>query len=135
MDTLWFVLFVAALGALWWFAYRIDPHYASKDGTRFLCMGQELVDHQPSGRRKEVRVTVLDDGSLVCATRRFGRRNGRRWAVTAKATTPPKKKAVFVLRQFDEDGWAPEQMTISMPEHSRVVPVLEAAQAKRAQSS
>ena len=131
VDALWFVLFVVVMAGLWWLAYRTDPHYSSKDGSRFLCHGQELVDGQASGRRKETRVTVLPDGVLLCTQKRYMRRNEAQWAIVGKSPQPPKGKAVYLARQFENGAWLPPMMSLSMPAKSRVVPVLDAAMARR----
>lgn len=131
MDVVWFVLFVAALLGMWWLAYRMDPHYSSKDGRRFLCHGQVLTHGLPDGRRKETRVTVLDDGTLLCTTKRFGRRTDERWALIGKSSTPPKRKQVYLAREFDDTGWQDAQIALTIPEKSRVIPVLDEAMARR----
>ena len=131
MDAVWAVLFLAAMGGLWWLAYRMDPHYSSKDGRRFLCHGQQLTHGLPDGRRKETRVTVHDDGTLVCTTKRFGRSTHDRWAIIGKSTTPPKSKDVYLVRQFDDDGWMDDQYALTIPSKSRVIPVLDEAMARR----
>jgi hypothetical protein len=131
VDFLWFVLFGVVMAGLWVVAYRIDPHYSSKDGTRFLCHGQQLVDGQANGRRKETRVTVLPDGVLLCSQKRYMRKSDARWAIVGKSQTPPKNKAVYLVRQFQDGKWLAPQLSLSMPAKSRVVPVLDAAMATR----
>ncbi len=131
VDFLWFVLFGLVMAVLWWIAYRIDPHYSSKDGTRFLCHGQELIDGQANGRRKETRVTVLPDGALLCSQKRYARRKDEQWAIIGKSQTPPKNKEIYLVRRFQDGAWLKEQLSLSIPASSRVVPVLDEAMAKR----
>jgi hypothetical protein len=48
-DALSFVLFVAVLVALVWFGWRYEPHWSSKDGTRFTARTRPLLidNHAP----------------------------------------------------------------------------------------
>jgi hypothetical protein len=131
VDILWFVVFGVVMAAMWWLAFRMDPHYSSKDGSRFLCLGQELVDGQANGRRKETRVTVLPDGVLLCSQKRYARRSEARWAIVGKSQTPPKKKEVFLVRQFDDGKWLAPQLALTIPANSRVIAVLDDAMARR----
>jgi len=131
VDILWFVLFGAVMAGLWWFAFRMDPHYSSKDGTRFLCHGQEMIEGQANGRRKETRVTVLPDGVLLCSQKRYARRNDAQWAIVGKTHDAKRHKDVYVARQFKDGKWLPQQLTLSIPSKSRVIPVLDDAMAKR----
>lgn len=132
VDIVWFVGFAAVMAGLWWFAYRMDPHYSSKDGTRFLCNGQDLIDGQPFGRKRETRVMVEHDGVLVISQKKLVRRTKARWALVAKSPEPPKGKAVYVARQFDNGKWLDDTMTLTMPAKSRVVGVLDEVLQRRA---
>lgn len=131
VDIVWFVGFAAVMAGLWWFAYRMDPHYASKDGTRFLCNGQDLIGGQPFGRKRETRVMVESDGVLVISQKKLVRRTKARWALVGKSPDPPNGKAVFVARQFDNGKWLDDTMTLSMPAKSRVVGVLDGVLQRR----
>lgn len=131
VDVVWFVLFFGAMVGLWWLAYRIDPHYSSKDGRRFLCHTQAITHGLPDGRRRETRITVLDDGTLRCSTRRLGKRTDDRWALIGKSDQPPKRKQVFLARQFDDQGWKDAQLALTIPEKSRVIAVLDDALRRR----
>lgn len=126
VDVVWFLLFVAVMGGMWWFASRIEPHYSSKDGTRFLCNGQEIVDNEPFGRKRETRVTVMPDGVLNVSQKRRLRRTNERWALVGKSPEPPKGKQIYLLQQFADGKWLPDQMSLHIPAKSRVVPVLDA---------
>jgi hypothetical protein len=131
VDYVWIVLFMAAMAGLWWLAYRIEPHYSSKDGRRFLCTAQEVEGGEPTGRPKETRVIVMDDGALHCTQKKMMRRSGALWVLVGKSPTPPKRLEVYVAQQF-EDGRATQgQLALRVPSKSRVVPVLDAALSRR----
>jgi hypothetical protein len=125
VDIVWFLLFAAFMGGLWVLAYRMEPHYSSKDGERFLCNGQEIIDGQPIGRKRETRVLVLSDGVLNISQKRRMRRTNERWALIGKSPEPPKGKQIYLLQQFNDGKWLPEQMALHIPSKSRVVPVLD----------
>lgn len=127
MDVVWIALFVAVLVGMWWFAYRMDPHWSAKDGTRFLCMAQLVLGNQPSDRFRETNVVVLPDGTLHVTRKRLARRQKSMWRLVGKGDTPPKGKVVFLARQVS--GGVEQQhelLALKIPEKSRVVPVLEA---------
>lgn len=125
MNVVWVLLFFAVMGGAWWLAYKIEPHYASKDGTRFLCTAQEIVEGRPMGRARETRVVVLDDGILHCSQKRAMRRSGSLWAIVGKSPTPPKRLEVYVAQELHDGHALPNQLAIRVPSKSRVVPVLE----------
>jgi hypothetical protein len=131
VDTLWIVLFFAVMAGLWWVAYKIEPHYASKDGKRFLCTAQEIVEGQPAGRARETRVMVLDDGVLHCSQKRGLRRNGSLWALVGKSPSPPRRLQVYVAQELLDGHALPNQLAIRLPAKSRVIPILEQLLADR----
>ncbi len=125
-DVLWVVGFVALIGGLYYAAFRVDPHWVSKDGQRFICHGQ-LVDQYGNTLQnwREYRFEVIDDKRI------FGRRRSRWtrsaqgvWRVAAKSDNPPRKREVYLLTSAESDNT--DQMAIRMPASSRAVPVLEA---------
>jgi hypothetical protein len=125
VNTLWIVLFFAVMAGLWWVSYKIEPHYASKDGKRFLCTAQEIVGGQPAGRSRETRVMVLDDGVLHCSQKRGLRRNGALWALVGKSPSPPRRLQVYVAQELLDGHALPNQLAIRVPANSRVIPILE----------
>jgi hypothetical protein len=131
VDAFWIVLFFAAMAGLWWVAYKIEPHYASKDGKRFLCTSQEIVEGQPAGRTRETRVLILDDGVLHCARKRGLRRDGGLWALVGKSPSPPKRLQVFVAQELLDGHALPNQLAIRVPAKSRVIPLLDEILAER----
>jgi hypothetical protein len=123
------VLALAGCAALWYVAYRIEPHYASKDGRRFLCIGQWVSAHgDPEGRKREVRIIVLPEGQLRMDVKRRMRHTFSVWSIEGKAVEPPPRRAVYVLRGNAVGGT--QRMTIQLPSKSRAVAVLDEALAK-----
>ena len=125
IDALWIVGFVAVVGGLYYLAFRIDPHWASKDGHRFICHGQ-LVDRHGNTLQnwREFRFEVIDDMRIRARRRsRWTRRNVGVWRVAAKSDNPPKNREVYLLTSA-ESGIT-DQMAIRLPASSRAVAVLE----------
>jgi hypothetical protein len=131
VNVLWTVLFVTVVAAMFWGAYKIEPHYASKDGLRFLCNAQELADGEPLTRHKEIRVAVLPDGSLHCSQKEKLRRTRSAWTLVGKSPDPPRNLEVYVAQQFDAGHSLPGQLALRIPKKSRVVPVLDKILADR----
>jgi hypothetical protein len=126
IDALWIIGFVAVVGGLYYLAFRIDPHWASKDGRRFICHGQ-LVDRHGNTLQtwREFRFEVIDDKRIRGRRRsRWTRRNEGVWRVAAKSDNPVKKREVYLLASAESDNT--DQMAIRLPASSRAVPVLEA---------
>jgi hypothetical protein len=125
VDALWIIGFVAVVAGLYYVAYRVDPHWASKDGRRFVCHGQ-LVDHYGNTLQnwREYRFKVLDhDRILARRHSRWTRRNEGVWLVAAKSDNPPKNREVYLLASAD--GGNTDQMAIRLPASSPAVAVLE----------
>ena len=125
-DVLWIVGFVAVVGGLYYAAFRVDPHWVSKDGQRFVCHGQ-LVDHYGNTLQnwREYRFEVIDDERIFARRRsRWTRRNASVWRVAAKSDAPPKSREVYLLASAESGNT--DQMAIRLPASSRAVPILEA---------
>lgn len=123
-DVLWTVGFVVVLVGLWYVAYRMDPHWVSKDGERFISNAQ-LMDHHGNtlGGWKEYRFEVLPDGSIASRRRsRWVPKDERLWRVRAKSEDRSPKKALFLFAETDPSG---DMIAVRMPASSRAVPVLE----------
>ena len=125
VEVVWILLFVLVMGAMWWFAYHLEPHYSSKDGRRFLCTAQEMEGGEPLGRVRETRVLVLPDGLLEISQKRMMRRKHSCWVIVGKSPNPPKKMQVY-LAQLRADGQKiPSFIALRLPAKSRCVPVLD----------
>ena len=122
------LLIVAALiaGLMYYAAFKIEPHWVSKDGRRFLCTAQPVTTSgEAEGRAKETKVLVLDDGALQLEQRRAMRRRlSEMWKMVGKSPDPPRKREVYLLRHRD-DLQAMDLMAIRVPSNSRAVPILD----------
>ena len=69
-SVLWVVGAVVVCLGLLYVAYSIEPHWVAKDGRRFLATS-EIVDRHGTtvGRRREVRGSICDDGTVVLGKR------------------------------------------------------------------
>lgn len=110
-----------------WLAYRIEPHWVSRDGQRFLTVAQELDQWGlPVGRRHEVRVRIDDEAdTLVLSRRSLLRPSQSNWVIDAKVPAPPKGRVVYVLKQVTAEPVI-GQTALRLPNHSKVIPSLDA---------
>ena len=134
VDILWLLLLVGLVGGLWFVAYKIEPHWASKDGTRFMCTSQSIWGDHSVGKNKETHVAVTDDGLLLVQEKRLFKRERAYWQLVGKSDSPPKGKQVYVAvpRDSSRDPHGLTQMTIYIPNKSRAIPVLEELLEERA---
>jgi hypothetical protein len=131
VDVFWLLLALAVCTVLVYVGYRIEPHRVSKDGSRFLCTGQWLRGQTgPQGRRREVWVTVLENGELQVDVKRRLHHDFTHWRIEGKAPTPPPRRAVYVLHSTDALGGI-QRMTIRLPAKSRAIAILDDAFANR----
>ncbi len=121
IDVLWGVAALAVLVGMAWLGYKIEPHWVSKDGERFLCVAQ-VLDHtgQPLTRWKECRVAIDKDRLRVDQKRRLRRSLTTFWKLEAEGSDSPRGKAVFVGRRRTDDG-IDEIISFRMPSKSRAV--------------
>jgi hypothetical protein len=127
VDLFWLLLAIAACVGSLFLAYRIEPHYVSKKGDRFLCTAQWLSPKggAADGRRREVWINVLGAGQLQVDIKRHLRHDLSTWSLEGKAASPPPRKAVYVLRSITSLGTT-ERMAIRIPAKSRDVKSLDA---------
>ena len=126
MDVVWFLLFVAGLAGLWFVAYRIEPHWSTRDGRRFVCAAQELSGGTTLGRARETQVAVLPDGLLHVTRKRMMRRSGSVWRLTGRGEGPSPKVLVYLARQVSDGTDQLVDLAIRIPRSSRCVAVLDA---------
>ena len=125
VDYVWTVLIFAAIGGIAWFAYGMEPHYASKDGHRFLCNTQEFMAGRSTERKREARITVMPDDSLHVVQKKGLRRSMHSWKLVGVSPDPPRKMAIYVAQRHFDDQPAPTQLMLRLPRNSRVIPVLD----------
>jgi hypothetical protein len=125
VDVVWAVLGIGLCAGLIYLGYRMEPHRVSKDGKRFLCTGQRLgPGGDTDGRKREVWITVLDRGQVQVDVKRRLRHDLSHWSLEGKAPSPPKGRAVFVLRTANTLGGL-DRMAIRLPAKSKAVAVLD----------
>ena len=113
------IVIVAICGLLAWVAFRVEPHWCSKDGRRMIARAQLLPDpHQPAPRWNEVRVFV-NENTVILRTRGM-RATGLRgeFRVVGKSPAPPKKQEIYILR-------GDEEVLIRIPRNSRAITTFE----------
>ena len=127
VGVLWVIGFVVVIVGMYWVAFRIEPHWVSKDGKRFLCNAQAIGPHgEIEGKARETRIIVRDDGMLqLDQKRRMRKRITEVWTVTGKSPNPPGKRVVYLLNARD-DVPGTGHLAIRLPASSRAVPVLDA---------
>ncbi|MFT3854152.1 MAG: hypothetical protein QM733_15625 [Ilumatobacteraceae bacterium] len=131
-TVLWVVVPLVVVVLMYWLSLRIEPHWVSKDGHRFITTVQAITGHgEPEGRPKEAKVLVLPNDRLQLSQRRFLAKSlNEQWRVAGKSPTPPKRKAVYLLHAADDDG-AGGQLALKLPDNSRAVPILDEIVARR----
>jgi hypothetical protein len=132
VENLWIIGLVAVLGLMLWAALRIEPHWSTKDGRRFVCHAQELADGEPLSRNQEARIVVLPDGTLhVTRKRTLGRHSTATWTLIGKSPSPPKRVEIYVAQQRSDGSLIPAQLAMRIPPKSRCVKVLDEILAAR----
>ncbi|MEZ5248022.1 MAG: hypothetical protein R2713_02050 [Ilumatobacteraceae bacterium] len=64
MEYVWLALAVAVMVFLAWVGFRIEPHWVSKDRSRFICNAQLLTEQgEPVGRFRETKILVEPTGN------------------------------------------------------------------------
>lgn len=123
MDVLWVLLALAICIGLYVVAYRIEPHWVSKDGTRFMCTMQPVDRHDvPQGRIREVRGRFLADGVLRLDQKQPMRRTSAAWELVGRAPLQAKRRAVFTVRKVaPTDDATPTRIVLRLPADSALV--------------
>jgi hypothetical protein len=131
-SLLWAVLAVAVCAGLLYAAYAIEPHWVAKDGTRFLTTS-EVVDRYGAslGRRREVRGTIMSDGTIMLGKRSLVRTRSTLFRVRGKSPQVSRGRQQYVLEQIppDPDG---DLMILRIPAQSPLVARFDALAADAA---
>ena len=99
-----------------WLGFRIEPHWVSKDGRRFMCNAQRLTARgEAQARWRETR--VIDNAQPGAGRREALPRGGRPRSGTcvSRSESPPRGREVFLLSGFDDTG-APALLALRLPE-------------------
>jgi hypothetical protein len=119
-SVLWALGAIVVCGALLYAAYAIEPHWVAKDGRRFLTTS-ELVDRHGTtvGRRREVRGTILDDGTLVLGKRTMLRTRTSVFRIRGRTPLAARGRNQYVLEAVppDPDG---DLLILRVPQKSRL---------------
>ena len=116
------VLFLAVIGLLAWLGWGLEPHWSSKDGTRFMCRMQlHPQDPRDHARWQDVKVGVQEGELLVHARSRRARDARGVWRVIGVVGDKDGKKRVYELRSSNGEG-----ASLRVPARSRCVLVLDA---------
>jgi len=112
---------MSAIGLLAWVGWGLEPHWASRDGRKFMCrMQRSTGDETGRPRWQDVKVAV-DDGELfVLARSRRARDLRGRWRVVGAVDDEQRKRRIYEVRGDDGDG-----ASLRVPRTSRCVPVLD----------
>ncbi|MCB1000114.1 MAG: hypothetical protein KDB40_12525 [Acidimicrobiales bacterium] len=124
MEYVWLALAVAVMVFLAWVGFRIEPHWVSKDRSRFICNAQLLTEQgEPVGRFRETKILVEPTGELLVDQRKLFRRRMSAWRLVAESDDPPRRRAVFLLRGHDAQH-RPAMLAVRVPATSPIVPTL-----------
>jgi hypothetical protein len=104
MDIVWIVLLFGGCAGLWYWASRLEPHFVSKDGERFMATMQTLTTHDlPDSRIREVRGRFLDDGLVRLDQKQPIGRSTATWRVVGRSPLTAKGKVIFTLREVESN--------------------------------
>lgn len=113
--------FFAVLGALAWLGWGLEPHWAAKDGRRFMCRMQLVpLDVHERTRWHDVKVSVDNRELYIFARSRRASDLRGTWRVVGAVDDSVKKRRIFELRNANDDA-----ASLRVPVKSRCVPVLD----------
>jgi hypothetical protein len=119
IDVLWVVLVIGGCGLALWGASKIEPHWVSKDGRKFIASVQLIGKDGGLSRPQEVRGAITDRGEVwLRSRRRIGRFQGF-WMMAGASPEPPRGKRVYLLRGEPD-------VALRVPTSSKLVERLEA---------
>lgn len=104
---------------------RLEPHWVSRDGLRFIASAEQVDAYGlVEGRRSEHRFSIELDGT-VWAMRRamIGYRPRTCWRVEGRSDSPPPRREIFLLRSLDDRATL---LAVRLPAKSRAVQTLAA---------
>jgi len=125
VDYVWIALIIVVMSGMWWVAYRMEPHWVSCDGTRFLCTAQELENSSAVGHPRETRVLISHDGALYVTQKRMMRRHTTMWTLVAKAPDAPRRMQVYVAKHREAGSVIESHLAIRIPTKSRCIAILD----------
>ncbi len=113
--------FLAVIGLLAYVGWGLEPHWASKDGAKFMCRMQEYPD-DPGQRLRwhDVKVKVDDGELLVSARARKSSALRGVWRVVGAVSVDEKNRRLYEVRSTNDVS-----ATLRVPQSSRCVPLLD----------
>lgn len=126
MQYFWIAVVVAVMGTLWWVGYRMEPHWVSKDGQRFMCGTQEYFHGHLAGHPRETQCAILADGTLHVTNKKMLRRQRSIWNLIGKSDAPPKNLEIYVAQRKVDGNPRPEMLALRIPKKSKCVAALDA---------
>ena len=130
MQYVWLVLILAVIGGMWWIGYRMEPHWISKDGERFVCGTQEFFHGVLAGHPRETQVAIMAGGTLHITQKRMMRRQRNLWSLVGKSPDPPKRLEIYVAQQTVDGVATSTMLALRIPKKSKCVAILDAELAK-----
>lgn len=118
------------MGGMWWMGYRMEPHWVSKDGQRFMCGAQEFFHGTLAGHPRETQVAFLAGGALHITQKRMMRRQRSTWKLVGKSADPPKGLEIYVAQESVDGVAKPTMMALRIPKKSNCIAILDAALVK-----
>ncbi|MBI4883003.1 MAG: hypothetical protein HY826_03000 [Actinobacteria bacterium] len=126
MQYLWLVLLLGVMGGMWWVGYRMEPHWVSRDGARFMCGTQEFFHGSLAGHPRETHVALMADDTLHITHKQMLRRHRSHWALIGKSPDPPKNLEIYVAQQTVDGVAKASMLALRIPKKSSCIAVLDA---------
>jgi hypothetical protein len=103
-SVVWAVGAVVVCGVLLYVAYVLEPYWVARDGTRFLTTSETVDRHGTTvGHRREVRGTLLSDGTVMLGKRSLMRTKNETYRVRGKSPEVSHGRFQYVLEQVPLD--------------------------------
>jgi hypothetical protein len=124
IDVVGLIGILAACGGLYYLSSRIEPHWVSKDESRFLTVAQDLDQHGvPIGRKRDVRVHIdSESDALIVSRRSLLRPSSAVWTVNSRSEAS-RGRNVYVLRPASPNPDV-ALLALRVPQRSKVTPRL-----------
>ena len=130
VQYVWVAIVIVVMGGMWWIGYRMEPHWVSKDGDRFLCGTQEFFHGSLAGHPRETQVAILAGGTLHITQKKMLRRQKSLWSLIGKSPDPPKRLEIYVAQQTVDGVPTSTMLALRIPKKSKCVAILDAELAK-----
>ena len=126
LDIIGLIAILGVCGGMLFLANRIEPHWVSKDGRRFMTVAQDLDQFGlPTGRKREVRVHVEPgEDALFIRGRSMIRPSSGIWTVHAKSPKPPRGRVVYIVKKIGGNSDF-DTMMLRFPGKSRMIPQMD----------